>query len=101
DAERDARGAIALRPNAALFENLAWAQFREGKFDDALENANRAVVLNRNSALAYAIRAAVEQVLGKRLAAVADIRRAADYDRSFETRRDRFEKGRLIFEPDE
>ena len=97
-AEADALRSLKLGGSVAGFESAAWAQWRLGKFDDALRNANDAVRINPDSALAHAIRAYIRESLGDRDGAKQDIAAAAALDRRFEPMLRRAQSGGTIFD---
>jgi len=99
-AEREAKAAIDAYPTAVAYQNLAWALFRQNRPAEAVESANAALRRNPASGLSYAIRAAAHERLGRRIAALQDIRKAAELDLVYETRLKAAESGRPIFDRD-
>ena len=100
-AEEDALAAIQLHPNPAAYQNLAYAQLRQGRFQDATASADKAVQANPQGALGWAIRAYAEDAMKNKQAALWSIRRAAELDGAFEAKRQAAEAGESIFDPSE
>ena len=77
--------AIALAPNFALaYYNRAQAHYLAGRFKQALSDADRVTQLNANSASALSLRGLIQEKLGARDAAIADLKRAAALDPGFQ-----------------
>jgi tetratricopeptide (TPR) repeat protein len=73
--------AIALSPNfAPAYYERAQAHYLAGRFRDALVDATKAAELNANWAQAISLRGLIQEKLGARDAAIADLRRAAALD---------------------
>ncbi|KIF71660.1 tetratricopeptide TPR_1 repeat-containing protein [Streptomyces sp. AcH 505] len=86
----DARRAVALgraalrnRPFIAVQDAYAWALHRAGRDDEALPYANRALALGTRSALSFYHRGTIQQALGHRTSARADLERALAVDPHF------------------
>ena len=72
-----------LAPGFAFaFYNRAQAHYLAGRFAEALADAGKAAALNENSAQALSLRGLIQEKLGARDAAIADLRRAAALDPS-------------------
>lgn len=65
---------------AFAFNNRAWASHQLGKDDDALRDANMAILLAPNNAAVIETRAEIYEKLGKHDQAVADYRAALKLD---------------------
>ncbi|MDE1932343.1 MAG: tetratricopeptide repeat protein [Alphaproteobacteria bacterium] len=65
---------------AFAFNNRAWASHQLGKDDDALRDANMAILLAPNNAAVIETRAEIYEKLGKHDQAVADYRAALNLD---------------------
>lgn len=65
---------------AFAFNDRAWAYHQLGKDDDALRDADMALILAPNNAAIIETRAEINEKLGKRDQAVADYRAALKFD---------------------
>src|SRR5206468_1715293 len=84
DALADAKEAIRRDPrNGAAWDEAAWANFKAGRYQDAIDAATRALFLNPNDAVALAIRARARWALGDKAGALADAQLAAKLDARF------------------
>lgn len=94
DSEADLRRAVAISSgDVRNWEHLAWAAFKQGKAQDALEAAQAALARDPQDAAALAIRAYAEDALGKREDAAQDIQAAARIDPAFASRAERAKSG--------
>jgi len=98
-AQRDAETALRWTQDAGTYQTLAWSLFKQGRYREALDAVNKAIAANPHSALGYAIRAYVEEALGRRDALLADIRRAAALNPAFDLQRRLAEAGKPIYDP--
>ena len=84
--------AIALAPDFAFaFYNRSQAHYLAGRFNEALADAGKAAALNEN-AQALSLRGLIQEKLGARDAALADLRRAAALDPSLAQARDALQR---------
>jgi len=84
--------AIALAPGFAFaFYNRSQAHYLAGRFNEALADASKAAALNEN-AQALSLRGLIQEKLGARDAALADLRRAAALDPSLSQARDALQR---------
>ena len=72
-------------PNFALaFYNRAQAHYLAGRFPDALADADKAAKLDARSASALSLRGLINEKLGAKDKAIADMRRANRLDPGFQ-----------------
>lgn len=76
--------AVALAPDAHRYALRAWTYIRLGKPAEGLPDADRALELHKNFAMAYAARGLILDATGKREDATADLKRAVRAAPSFE-----------------
>jgi tetratricopeptide (TPR) repeat protein len=77
-------GAILSDPeNASNYVELARIQILTGQYEDALENAELALLLNANNPLAQSMRAWAQNFLGDTLEAEASVKRALEVDENY------------------
>ena len=70
------------------YYNRSQAHYLAGRFTEALADAAKAAALNENSASALSLRGLIQEKLGARDAAIADLRRAAALDPGLRRRSD-------------
>ncbi|MFJ7269058.1 tetratricopeptide repeat protein [Streptomyces sp. NPDC099050] len=78
-----AETAVRERPFIAVHDAYAWALHRAGRAQEALTQADKALVLGTRSALFLYHRGAIHQALGDTAAARRDLRQALSLDPSF------------------
>ncbi|WP_405496171.1 tetratricopeptide repeat protein [Streptomyces sp. NBC_00096] len=78
-----AEAAVRDRPFIAVHDAYAWALHRAGRDEEALDQADEALVLGTRSALFLYHRGAIHQALGDRSAARRDLQQALALDPSF------------------
>jgi tetratricopeptide (TPR) repeat protein len=84
-AVEDAKAGLALSPkDSQLMRSLGFAQLRDKDYKGALATANQMLELNPNDPYAYALRAHAYGSMGDRDAMMADLKRAAELDPSFQ-----------------
>lgn len=99
-AELAARQSIEKGGGYEAYEALAWALLHQGRYDEAVEAASMAVMLNPNSATAFAIRAFAYERKGDRARMLADLERAAQLDPArFGKLLARAKAGATVFDP--
>jgi tetratricopeptide (TPR) repeat protein len=69
--------------NASNYVELSRIQILSGRYTDALENAELALLLNANNPLAHSMRAWAQNFLGDPLEAEATIKRALEIDENY------------------
>ena len=69
--------------NASNYVELSRLQILTGRYDDALENAELALLLNANNPLAHSMRAWAQNFLGEPLEAEAAVKRALEIDENY------------------
>lgn len=102
-AEADARAAAEMRPESGSAQfYLAWALFKGGKFNDALEQAKRARQADPTNAQNWFLLAALHDRFGDRKEAVEAIDNAANLDPRFRDRAaEAHSGGKIRYEPNE
>jgi tetratricopeptide (TPR) repeat protein len=85
DGLRDARSEWSRRQSIQVADALAWQLHANGRDQEALEYANRALALGTRNAAFHYHRGVIEEALGRHDAARADLAAALDINASFST----------------
>jgi LPXTG-motif cell wall-anchored protein len=102
EAEADAQSALKLNPNnEQAWKNLAWAQLKQGKYQDAFNSAMRAIALNPTDAEAYMIAAYAAERLKDHASMMKLLQAAAGLNPKFQGKLDAANAGGTIYDEDD